>query len=341
MQYILGKGKGKTTYLTQQFLRTGGAYFEFHGKLDEVIEGIPPERWESTVVFDPTDPIPIGFNYLEPTAVLETLKSAWHYEGSTPILDLYTYNTIASLAYVPDATLLGVLYMLTAREYRARCMGYIKDPILKKFWKDYEQLPPKEQRQQTLSTLNKFYALLSDRLVRNVIGQKRTSFKDKDIVATFPPSLGKEKASFLATLLLHYLPDYPIYLDGGHNLGPRAIQEKTQITFSHDYLEQLSRSMQEYLIGSSDALIAFRLGPKDAERLSVEFELGQCQWSLTELPDFTYHKRTTRTYSDQELPEPTWPLYNPNRLRTISRSKNGRPNAEQSINKFLGSRHES
>jgi hypothetical protein len=143
--------------------------------LDEVIASIPPERYEDVIIFDET----IAFNPLRTTdipttatAVLDALKSAWHYEGSTPILDLYTYNATASLSYTQDASLLGVIYLLTDTSYRTQVQGYIKDPLLRKFWTDYDQLPQKEQRQQTLSTLNKFYALFTDPTFRNCLGHK-------------------------------------------------------------------------------------------------------------------------------------------------------------------------
>jgi hypothetical protein len=170
MQYVIGKGEGKRQYLTHIFLnhtRThGGAYFDFTGDITDILAGV--ERPQDTVLFLPTDTErPIGYNFIHngtpqtANAVLDTVKAAWHYEGSTPLLDLYTYTTAAALSAVPDATLLGVPYLLTSDDYREKVIGHIHDPVLKTFWDVfYPSIPDRDKRHDTMSTLNKFFLLV-------------------------------------------------------------------------------------------------------------------------------------------------------------------------------------
>lgn len=351
MQYIIGKPRtGKTTYLIQQFLSArAGAFFDFSGDTDTLLSLIPPERYDDTVLFFPFDTeYPIGLNVLHnpqnipriANAVLETIKSTWHYEGSTPLLDMYTYASVAALCYVPDATLLGIPYLLTDTAYREKVTGHITDPVLKHFWDDfYPSIPERDRRHDTMSTLNKVFALITDPTIRNIIGQKHTSFTIKDtsiIIASFPHSLGKEKASFLATLLLYSLPDTFTVLDGGHHLGPPAVLEKKNILFSHQYIHQLTESMRETLIGTADEMICFRIGPTDNLRLEREFEIDRNTTTLTDLLDWRYHKKGARvehSLSVDPLPDP---LRDPAKLLHYSRENNCSPRAhvEASIAKF-------
>lgn len=351
MQYVIGKpNPHKTDYLIGLFLQQGGAYFDFTGDLSPLLSRIPPSEYDNTVLFRPLDiEYPIGLNIIHhpdniprvSNAVLETIKSAWHYEGSTPLLDMYTYNSTASLCHVPDATLLGIPFLLNDIDYQAKVIGHLLDPVLLYFWHDfYAKIPERDKRHDTMSTLNKVFALITDPTVRNIIGQKKTTFTVSDmsfIIASFPRELGKEKASFLATLLLYYLPDIPVVIDGGHNLGPKAVLEKENVTFAHSYLQQLTESTRETLIGTADEIVCFRIGPSDNLRLEREFDLNRNVSTLTELAYNRYHvkgQHVTHDVKVRELPEA---LYDPEKLIRYNREKNCTPreHVECSISKFF------
>lgn len=352
MQYVIGKPNPyKTDYLIGRFLEQGGAYFDFTGNITNILTRIPTERYNDLVLFTPDTEFPIGLNVLHnpqniphiANAVLETIKSAYHYEGATPLMDMYTYNSVAGLCYVPDATLLGIPFLLTDTDYRAKVIGHIKDPVLSYFWNDfYTSIPERDRRHDIMSTLNKVFALITDPTIRNIIGQKRTSFTVSDtslIVASFPHSLGKEKASFLATLLLYYLPDFPIVINDGHDLGHHSVLEKTQITFSHRYLQQLTESMRETLIGMSDEIVCFRIGATDNLRLEREFEINRNVSNLTELAPDRYHMKGRIVEHDIKVLELPEPLFDPIKAMNYSREKNSSPRAhvEASIGKFFKS----
>jgi hypothetical protein len=350
MHYVLGKrGYGKTSYLTSLFaehLYEGVAYFDFTGDVTRQLEQIPPERWDDTILFLPADTeYPPGFNILHnsppdtPTYVTNTTKAAWHYEGSTPLLDLYTYTTSSALRESTDGTLLGVPYLLTNTAYRSKIISQIKDPVLKSFWCDfYDNLSDKDKRQDTASTLNKFYALLTDSTIRNIIGQKHSSFTVKDtsvIVASFPPTLGREKSSFLATLLLYHLPDIFTIIDDGFHLAPQAVLSKRNIVFSHEYLAQVTKSLQDTLIGTADTFTVFQLGPADDKRLRLEFDINRNVSELKDLAYLRYHQKSRGVVYDQAV-HIFEPVSDPSALMKQSR-RTTRAQVEASINKFLNS----
>lgn len=77
---------------------------------------------------------------------------------------------------------MGLKFLITSSEYRRRVISHTKDPVINDFWKtDFEELiPEREQRERTLSTLNKIGALISDPAIRNSIVQSRTALDLKD-----------------------------------------------------------------------------------------------------------------------------------------------------------------
>lgn len=320
---------------------TRGAFFDFTGKPENVLQYLPAD----TIFLDPSR-FPFSFNILRhmpPTdaahAVLETVKSAYGYEGATPVLDMYLTASVASLAHAPDSTLLGLPYLFTDAAYRRTILGQVKDPVLLHFWHDFfDRLSDKDKHQQTLSTLNKVYALLFDTSVRAVIGQKRTSWPidlEKRYVFSFPPSLGREKQSFLATLILTALPDFPVYLDGGHMLGPRAVMGKTHVTFCHEYLAQLSEPFREALLGTADTVTVFAMGPTEIDRFEREFPADNFRYKLNELRPFWYHERRDGVPTYDLTTEQLDAVTDPAKTENISRTAYGTPDAEEAMTRFL------
>lgn len=350
--YVIGKRYDDTSgYLRRLFLQhilkgKGGAYFDFSGEMHDLLSSIPQKRITDTVLFFPTDrEYPVGFNPLHKaedkartaTAVVDAFKSVWHYDAATPLLDLYLYTTVAALLDMPQASLLGMAQMLTDASYRAAVIAHIGDPVLKSFWRDfYETLPEKEQKQTTMSTLNKVYELIVDPTVRNIIGQKKTTFTVFDttvLIASFPQELGLEKGSFLATLLLSSLPDdFLVILDQGDRIGYSAVIDaikRRPLAFGHQFGAQLSQSLRETLIGTAQTLVAFRIGPTDAKRLTPEFYLKpQGNYPLVELPPETYHLRTAyETKADQVLLPLSFSTYDARKAIDVCRTRYGVPRA--------------
>lgn len=352
--YVIGK-EDTSAYLTRLFLDRvlageGGAYFDFSGDITPILSRIPPTRITDTIVVDPTDAhFPVGLNpihTLDPSTIVDTFKSVWHYDAATPLLDLFLFATVASLSFVPDATLLGMARMLTSDAYLAKVKGHVSDPVLNTFWTDfYETLPEKDRRQMTGSTLNKIYSLIIDPVVRNSIGQKNMSFSVKDtsiLIATFPQELGTEKGSFLATLLLSALPPMFTVLDGGFRIGASAVGRalaQSELAFGHQFGAQLAPALWETLIGTAQTLVSFRVGPTDSRRLTPEFYLFPQDDKLHELAPHAFYIRTPQTTDrhPHKLAPLDLPVFDPEKPRRWSREKYGSPRAhvEEKITRFF------
>ncbi len=197
--WVIGKtGVGKSTALVNWTLQDimngeGITFFDPHGDAaHDILLHIPPKRRNDVILYGPADQnYPISFNILDrlhpdrkpfvASSVVDAFKSIWGYSW-VPQLEQFLYNGVAALLDTPDATLMGLKFLITSSEYRRRVISHTKDPVINDFWKtDFEELiPEREQRERTLSTLNKIGALISDPAIRNSIVQSRTALDLKD-----------------------------------------------------------------------------------------------------------------------------------------------------------------
>jgi len=338
--WILGKtGYGKSTLLERLAIDDiqngeGIAFFDPHGSsIQTILNYIPPERIQDTIIFDPSDyEHPIGFNTLEnisqerkpfvASSTLDTLKRVWHYTIPTPQFDQMVYNGIAALLDYPNATLIGLKFLLTDESFRQKVHQHIKDPIIKDYWADFDDLDGREQRQLTSSTLNKIGALIADPRIRYVIGQPKNKIDVNDILdnrrillVSLPQGkLGLEKASIMGGLLLSHIhlnalsnhPPFHIYVDEFHNFGlaPEMLSGIRKfgisLTLAHQYLYQLPQALQEAMIGTVGSIVAFRTGGRDAARLEGDIGIRASELSL--LHPFEAYARTSDQTQRLDMP---------------------------------------
>ena len=199
--WVIGKtGVGKSTFLQNQIAQDinaghGLGIFDPHGDLAEAaLRLVPPRRRNDVVLFDPSDRnYPIGFNIFDqiPTerrpfvasSVVDCFKAIW---GSSwgPQLEMFLYSASAALLDFPDGTLLGLKHIMTSKTYRARVLGKVRDPAVPRLLANRlrQAHAGKEQRERTLSTLNKIGQLITDPTIRNIIGQPRSRLSFREIM---------------------------------------------------------------------------------------------------------------------------------------------------------------
>lgn len=227
--FVIGRtGTGKSTALKNIILQdifagAGCAIFDPHGDdTEQLLSLIPPERQKDVILYDPSDfDFPIGFNPLSnipvqrrpfvASAIVDCFRAIWGHSWG-PQVEMFVYAGVAALLDKPDGTLLGLKFLLTSRAYRTRVLAQVQDPAIRDFWEtDFEtHMPEREQRERTLSTLNKIGALIADPAIRNSIAQVRTAIDFADIldrglifVARLPQGeLGIEKSALIGALLL-------------------------------------------------------------------------------------------------------------------------------------------
>ena len=159
--YIIGKtGMWKSTLLENMIyadILAGKwvAVIDPHGDLAEtILRNIPKSRTNDVILFDPSDrDFPTAFNMLESpdraelypaiaSGLLSVFKRIFWEKSWGPRLEYILRNTIFTLLYAKDTTLLSIPIILTHASYRHKIVSKIDDPVLRQFWtQEFEKMP--------------------------------------------------------------------------------------------------------------------------------------------------------------------------------------------------------
>ena len=199
--YIIGKtGMGKTTLLENMAIQDilageGVGIVDPHGEFAEkMLKFIPKERVEDVLYFAPHDiDWPIAFNVMEnvdPTqrhlvasGLLGVFKKIWGPDVWSARMEYILNNTILALLECPNSTLLGINRMLSDKKYREEVVSKIADPAVKAFWTDeFAKYSDRFMTEAGAAIQNKVGQFISNPLVRNIIGQTKSSFDIRDLM---------------------------------------------------------------------------------------------------------------------------------------------------------------
>lgn len=321
--YVIGKtGMGKSTLLENMAVQDiqggeGMCFIDPHGKTAELLlEYVPPERVKDVIYFAPFDTdFPISFNVMEDvgadkrhlvaSGLMSAFKKIWVDAWSARMEYILT-NTILALLEYPGATLISVNRMLADKDYRKKVVDNVKDPSVKSFWVDeFAKYTDKFAAEATPAIQNKIGQFTANPLIRNIIGQEKSSFdirKHMDegkimIVNLSKGRVGEANANLLGAMLitkiylaamsradqteaqLNKLPNFYLYVDEFQsfanesfaNILSEARKYKLNLTIAHQYIEQMSEEVRAAVFGNVGTMITFRVGAYDAEVLEKEF----------------------------------------------------------------------
>jgi hypothetical protein len=313
---VLGRsGMGKSTALSNFALadiRKGlGCVFidPHHVDAENLMERIPAWRRKDVIYFNPAE-FPVSFNVLDnvppdcyamvASFILDTIKTISRI-GDAPNVDMFVQASIIALLERGNSTLMGLQFILDTPEYRTQVIRHIQDPIVRHFWEHtFDNMTDRQQRENTLSTVNKIFNLIVDPAMRNLIGQKKSAFdfaeviaKNKIVIVSVPSGkLSLSKIRVIVGFLLAYfhvaalarprdsrLP-FPLYIQEAHLFINETVIEMLTglrkfhipICLSHHSLQQIEDPrLRSTLLTGVETLLCFRLGPDDADELARMF----------------------------------------------------------------------
>jgi len=216
-------------------------------------------------------------------------------------------NTLLALLEYPDSTLLDVNRMLTNKTFRAAVVAKITDPIVKGFWvEEFAAFTDTYTREATPAIQNKIGQFTANPLIRNIVGQGKSSFdlrkimdeKKIFIVNLSKGRMGETNASLLGSMLvvkiylaamsradepaarMAKLPRFYFYVDEFQSMMNEAFADilsesrkyKLALTLANQYIEQMEEEVRDAVFGNVGTLIVFRVGPFDAEVLETVFD---------------------------------------------------------------------
>ncbi|MCH7530070.1 type IV secretion system DNA-binding domain-containing protein [Patescibacteria group bacterium] len=322
--YIIGKtGMGKSTLLENMAIQDiqngeGLAFIDPHGaSAEKLLDYIPEERIKDVLYFAPFDmEHPVAFNVMEDvgydkrhlvvSGLMSAFKKIW-VDAWSGRMEYILSNTLLALLEYPDSTLLDVNRMLINKSFRKKVVENISDPLVKVFWvEEFAAYTDRYTQEATPAIQNKVGQFTSNPLIRNIIGQPKSTFDLRDImdnkkifIANLSKGrIGETNADLIGSMLttkiylsamsradlpaaeLQKLPDFYFYVDEFQsianesfaNILSEARKYKLNLTIAHQYIEQMEESVRNAVFGNVGTTIAFRVGPFDAEVLETIFK---------------------------------------------------------------------
>jgi len=322
--YIIGKsGTGKTALLKNLALQDiqnghGICIVDPHGEfVEEVVEKIPSHRVNDVVYFNPADnEFPIGFN------VLQVSNEKYKHLVASDLMGIFTKiwanvwsarmeyilnNCILALVETPGTTLLGIVRILVDKDYRQRIVDNVKDPVVRSFWvNEYASWRDQFRNEAIAPIQNKVGQFLSTALIRNIVGQAKSTINISEImndqkillVNVSKGRIGEDNSALLGAMIITKIQlaamervripederkDFYLYVDEFQNFATdsfanvlsEARKYRLNLIVAHQYIGQLvtdtTTKVRDSIFGNVGTLISLRVGAADAEFLEKEF----------------------------------------------------------------------
>jgi hypothetical protein len=183
-------------------------------------------------------------------------------------------------------------------------LKFVEDPVVRSFWTvEFASWNEKFQAEAVAPVLNKVGAFTANPLVRNIIGQPKSSFnirtimdQRKILVVNLSRGLvGEDNAALLGALLVTKMQlaamsraDIPaaerepfyLYVDEFQNFATdsfatilsEARKYGLNLTVANQYIAQMSMEVKDAVFGNVGSIIAFRMGADDARSMQRYFE---------------------------------------------------------------------
>jgi len=322
--YVIGKtGMGKSTLLENMAIQDlkngeGMAFLDPHGKTAELLlEYVPAERMQDVVYFAPFDTeYPISFNVMEDvgperrhlvlSGLMSAFKKLFGEESFSDRMQYVLQNTILALLEYPGATMLGINRMLTDKIYRNKVVANVTDMSVKTYWtQEFANYTERFTAEAMPAIQNKIGQFTANPLIRNIIGQPKSSFDFRKImddgkimiINLSKGRVGEANANLLGSMLitkmylaamsradisekvLKNLPNFYLYVDEFQSFANESFADilsearkyKLNLTVAHQYIEQMAEEVRAAVFGNVGTMITFRVGAYDAEILEKEF----------------------------------------------------------------------
>jgi len=322
--YMVGKtGVGKSELLIDLMMQDiregrGICFMDPHGDaIEDLLCMIPPERAEDVIYFNPSDTErPMGLNLLE--AKTEDQK---HFVSTSVINMMYKLfdpyktgivgprfehavrNAMLTAMYQEGSTFVEVMRIFTDPRYVQEILPKVQDPIVRRYWTDQIAQTQDFHKSEVLDYItSKFGRFVTNKMIRNIIGQSQSSFSFREIMDTgkillinlSKGTLGEENSSFLGLILVPRIlmaamsradvpkekrPDFFLYVDEFQNFATpdfavilsEARKYRLGLCVANQFIGQVDEEVKNAVFGNVGTVISFRIGVTDANYLQHEF----------------------------------------------------------------------
>ena len=338
--YIIGQtGTGKSKLLENLAFQDmmdgrGFAFIDPHGdSVEELLGMVPKERVEDVVYFNPGDmDMPAGLNLFEfetpdqvdfliqeSLAMLYRLYDPGHTGIIGPRFESWFRNAALTVMSDPNgSSFLDVQQVFVDQAFADEKIKYVTDRTVLDFWnKEMAQTSESSKSEMLGWFASKFGAFLTNEMMRNIIGQTKSSFNLREIMDNkkiLLVNLSKGKTGELNSQLLGMIfvmkfqvaamsradtpenerEDFTLYVDEFQNFATDSFESilsearkyRLSMVLANQFMTQLTDKIREAILGNIGTVIAGRIGITDAEILQKKFSPTFDAEDLTKLPNF-------------------------------------------------------
>lgn len=372
--YLVGKtGTGKSTMIANMVVNDmrnsqGVAVIDPHGDLVNVLmDFVPSFRINDLCYLDPSDPeYSFHLNPLEvdneaqreivASGIVSIFYKLYSHSWG-PRLEYILRNTILTLLYVPQATLLQVPEILTNDKYRQRVLEKLPDQVLKNFWiNEFNRMEPRLRSEAIMPILNKVGQFLSSQTIRNIVGHPTSTVNLKTmmdegkiiLMNLSQGKLGEDNSALLGAMMITKIQlaamsrvyqeegarrDFYLYVDEFQNFATNSFikilsearKYRLNLMLANQYIGQIDEGVQNAIFGNAGSIVSFAVGATDARPLAREFGLKYKEEELVGLGNYqivlklSIDNKTSSPFSATTLPLPR--SHNQNREKIIRSSR--------------------
>jgi len=357
--YIIGKtGMGKTTLLENMIFSDiqngkGLAVIDPHGDLAEkTLDFVPSHRTNDVMIFDPSDrDFPVSFNMLEsPDPAFNSIISSGlvgifkkiYADSWGPRLEHILRNVVLSLLSYPDTTMLGITRILQDEAFKRRVVKKIEDPVVRGFWDgEFDKMSDKFKSEAISPILNKVGQFLSSPIIRNIVGQPKSSIdlkfamdKGKIVIVNLSKGkIGEDNSSLLGAMMITKFQldamsratqaekdrkDFYLYVDEFQNFATESFatilsearKYRLNLTMANQYIAQMPDEVRDAVFGNVGTIASFQVGYDDADYLASQYAEAVTSNDLVSLNKYTIYTRLlidgmpSPAFSADTLPPP-------------------------------------
>ena len=322
--YIIGKtGTGKTELLKDLIMQDikngkGVCFMDPHGDaVQDLLQMIPADRAEDVIYFNPGDVNrPFGLNLLEAktehekhfaaTAVINMFYKLFDpYKTGIvgPRFEHAVRNAMLTAMSEEGTTFIEVMRILTDAKYVQEILPKVQDPIVRRYWTDQIAQTADFHKSEVLDyVVSKFGRFVTNKMIRNIIGQSTSSFSFREVMDTgkillinlSKGEMGEENSNFLGLIVVPRIlmaamsradipeenrRDFYLYVDEFQNFATpdfaqilsEARKYKLNLTVANQFIGQVDEEVKNAVFGNVGSIISFRVGVSDANYLAHEF----------------------------------------------------------------------
>ncbi|MBI3559561.1 type IV secretory system conjugative DNA transfer family protein, partial [Candidatus Gottesmanbacteria bacterium] len=225
---------------------------------------------------------------------------------------------------IPHGTFIEVVQTLQRPDFVQSLLPLVKDPIVRRYWTDQIAQTADFHKSEVLDYIvSKFGRFVTNKLIRNIIGQSSSSFDFRKVmdegkillVNLAKGKLGEENSNFLGLILVPRIlisamsrqeiaeekrRDFYLYVDEFQNFATpdfaqilsEARKYRLNLIVANQFIGQMEEEVKNAVFGNVGTVISFRVGVTDANYLQHEYQPTFNETDLINVDRFNAYVKT-------------------------------------------------